>query len=422
MDTFNIAIQLAALIVLLALSAFFSSAETAFSTVNEIQMQLMSEDGSKRAGRVMKILRRKGEMLSTILIGNNIVNISASALTTSLTIDVLGNRFIGVMTGVLTLFVLVFGEIFPKSLASIYSNSIALHYSSVIWPLICIFKPVNFVLEKFRLAILSRFGVDDSTKLDTMTEEEFKTLTDVGHEEGAIENDEYEMIHNVLDLDESLARDIMIPLPDMVFVSLDASREELLELYRKYNYTRYPVYHDDKDTVIGVVNIKDLLSFPDDEEFHINKLMRDPHFTFEHKEIGTLLIEMRKEAIGLIIVLDEYGATSGMITMEDILEEIVGEIRDEYDEDERDSIVTLKKNREYLVNGTTNIDDVNDETGLKLASDLYDSIGGYIIERLDRLPKRGEQLRLDDGTRLIAEVVRKNRIEKVHIIKSADPD
>ena len=414
MDTSAI-LQAIILVILLAGSAFFSSAETALTTVNRIQVQLLADDGNKRAKKVLKILDHSSKMLSAILIGNNIVNISASSLATTLTISVFGNTYVGLATGILTLLVLVFGEITPKSLASIFAMQLSLAYSGIIWPLMKLLTPVIFIVEGIRTGLLKLLGVDPNAKGNRITEDELKTLVDVGREEGAIENDEFEMITNVFSLDDSLAKDIMIPRIDMSFLHVDASYEEVLDLYRETSYTRFPIYSDTRDTVIGTINVKDLLLYPKDEPFHIRKILREPHFTFEHKEVGTLLMEMQEGGISLVIVLDEYGSTSGMITMEDILEEIVGEIRDEYDKDETDAIIELKPGREYLIDGSTNLTDVNDTLKIDLESEEYDSIGGYIIEKLDRLPKSGETILLDNGIKLITELVRRNRIEKVHV-------
>lgn len=414
MDTSAI-LQAIILVILLAASAFFSSAETALTTVNRIQIQLLADDGNKKAKKVLKILDHSSKMLSAILIGNNIVNISASSLATTLTINVFGSTYIGLATGILTLLVLVFGEITPKSLASIFSMQLSLAYAWIIWPLIKLLTPVIFIVEGIRTGLLKLIGVDPNTRSSRITEDELKTLVDVGREEGAIENDEFEMITNVFSLDESLAKDIMIPRIDMSFLHVDATYDEVIELYRETSYTRFPIYSDTRDTIIGTINVKDLLLYPKDEPFHIRKILREPHFTFEHKEVGTLLMEMQEGGISLIIVLDEYGSTSGMITMEDILEEIVGEIRDEYDKDETDAIIELKPGREYLIDGSTNLTDVNDTLKIDLESEEYDSIGGYIIEKLDRLPKSGETILLDNGIKLITELVKRNRIEKVHV-------
>lgn len=414
MDTSAI-LQAICLVLLLVGSAFFSSAETALTTVNRIQIQLLAEEDNKKAKRVEMILDQSSKMLSAILIGNNIVNISASALATTLTISVFGNAYVGLATGILTLLVLVLGEITPKSLASIFSLQLSLAYSGFIWMLMRILTPVIFVVEAIRTGILKLMGVDPNAKGNRITEDELKTLVDVGLEEGAIENDEFEMITNVFSLDDSLAKDIMIPRIDMSFLHVDATYDEVIELYRETSYTRFPIYSETRDTIIGTINVKDLLLYPKDEPFHIRKLLREPHFTFEHKEVGTLLMEMQEGGISLVIVLDEYGATSGMITMEDILEEIVGEIRDEYDKDETDAIIEMKSGQEYLIDGSTNLTDVNDTLKIDLESEEYDSIGGYIIEKLDRLPKSGETIQLDNGIKMITELVKRNRVEKVHV-------
>jgi putative hemolysin len=409
------------LVFFIACSAFFSSAETSYVTVNRIQLQLLADDGNKNAVRALWILDHSAKMLSAVLIGNNIVNLSASSLATALTINLFGNAYVGACTGIITLIVLIFGEITPKTIATVKAVDLTLSYSAVIKATMTVLTPIIFIIEGIRSVFLKLLHIDPNAKT-SMTEDELKSLVDVGYEEGAIENDEFEMISNIFSLDESLAKDIMVPRIDMVFVHVDTTYEELMELYQKYTYTRYPVYSESTNNVIGTINMKDLLFYDTSKPFSIRDHLREPHFTFEHKEVGTLLMEMREESISIIIVLDEYGATSGMITLEDILEEIVGEIRDEYDKDETDPIIELKDGREFLIEGSTNLDDVNDKTGLKLKSEEYDTIGGYIIEKLDRLPKRGEAILLKNGTKIISEIVSKNRIEKIHIILPENPD
>ena len=235
------ALQAILLLVLLAGSAFFSSAETALTTVNRIQVQLLADEDSRRARRVLQILNNSGKMLSAILIGNNIVNIFASSLATTLTIQVFGNAYVGAATGLLTLLVLVFGEITPKSLASIYSLKLSLAYAEIIWFIMKVLTPVIFIIENIRTGLMKLMGIDPNAKLNTMTEDELKTLVDVGLEDGAIETDEFEMISNVFDLDDSLAKDIMIPRVDMAFIQADSTYEEVMDLYNTYSYNRYPV-------------------------------------------------------------------------------------------------------------------------------------------------------------------------------------
>ena len=415
MDASHI-IQIIILVLLLALSAFFSSAETAYTSVNRIQLQLLAEEGTnKKAERALWILDHSQKMLSAILIGNNIVNLAASALLTTMTIELFGSVFVGLATGILTFLILIIGEITPKSIAVIKALDISVSYAKDVWIVMGLLTPVIFITEAIKTGIMRLFGIKNIEE-PPMTEDELKALVDVGYEEGAIENDEFKMINNIFSLDDLVAKDIMVQRIDMTFVHIGTTYEELMDIYRKYSYTRYPVYSETTDAVIGTINMKDLLMIDDpDENFSVRQILREPHFTFEHKEVGNLLIEMLEQSINIIIVLDEYGATSGMITLEDILEEIVGEIHDEYDADEADPIKELHPG-EYLIKGSTSLNDINEELGTSLESEEYDSLGGYLIEHLDRLPKKGETVTLPDGTKITAEIVSRNRVEKVHIV------
>ena len=201
----------------------------------------------------------------------------------------------------------------------------------------------------------------------------------------------------------------------LTFVNVDSTYEELMEIFREVMHTRFPVYEDNTDNVIGIINMKDLLVYPKDQTFSIRKILREPYFTYEYKATADLMIEMRKASVNLAIVLDEYGATTGLVTLEDLLEEIVGEIRDEYDEDEVEDIKEIQPGREYVVQGSAKLDDINEALGTQLESEDYDSIGGYIIEQLDCLPSEGQSVTLENGTRLVVDLLDKNRIELVHI-------
>ena len=364
-------------------------------------------------------------MLSTILIGNNIVNMSVSALMTTLTIQLFGNAYVGIATGILTLLILIFGEITPKNLATIHAEKLALSYSRIIYFLIVLLTPAAFIITKITSGVLALLHIDPNTQVNVMTEHELRTLVNVGQEEGVIENEEKKMIYNVFDFGDSAARDVMIPRIDMTFVNVDSTYEELMEIFREVMHTRFPVYEDNTDNVIGIINMKDLLVYPKDQTFSIRKILREPYFTYEYKATADLMIEMRKASVNLAIVLDEYGATTGLVTLEDLLEEIVGEIRDEYDEDEVEDIKEIQPGREYLALGSAKLDDINETIGTELASEDYDSIGGYIIEQLDCLPKDGQSVTLESGIRLVVDRIDKNRIELVHIWlpeKQEDPD
>ena len=411
------AIQLLVLVILLALSAFFSSSETALTTVNKIRVRTLAESGMERAVVLSKVIEQQSKMLSAILIGNNIVNLSASSLLTTLTIKVFGNKAIGIATGVLTLLILVFGEITPKTLSTISSETIALRSAGVIYALMWVLTPVIAVVNKLSLGVLMLMKVDPNKRQEMITEDELRTIVEVSHEEGVIETEEKKMINNVFDFGDSLAKDIMVPRIDMTFVDVEATYEELLDIFRKEKYTRIPVYENNTDNVIGVINVKDLLLIDDHKEFHIREHMRKPLFTYEYKKTAELMVEMRGTFKNIVIVLDEYGATAGLITLEDMLEEIVGELRDEFDEDEEESLVETEPGI-YCVAGGMKLNDINDRLGLELESEDYDSVGGLIIGLLDHLPDAGEEV-CDKGIRFIVETVDKNRIDRVRMVLPA---
>lgn len=413
MDSSHI-VQFIILAILIFLSAFFSSSETALVTVNKIRMKTLADSGDKRAKRVLKVTSDSGKMLSAILIGNNIVNLSASSIATTLAVDILGSVGAGVATGVLTFLILIFGEVSPKTMATIKADSLALSIAGIIEFLMLIFTPFIFVINKLATGFLFLIGIDPNTSTSVMTEEELRTIVDVSQESGVIEDEERDMIHNVFDFGDSEAKEVMIPRIDMTFVHADSTYEELIQVFREYKFTRLPVYEDTTDHVIGIINIKDLLLMEHTDNFSIRSLLREPYFTYEHKNISDLFIEMRKSSISLAIVLDEYGVTAGLVTLEDLLEEIVGEIRDEYDMDEEDAIIRINDN-EFEVLGATNLDDVSDELGVNFTSDDYDTIGGYCLELLDHLPERNEIMFTEDGVLLKIMEVDKNRIERIYI-------
>ena len=413
MDSGDIS-QLIFLLILLALSAFFSSAETALTTVNRIHMRTLADADNKKAKMVLKITKDSAKMLSAILIGNNIVNLSASSIATTLAISMFGNYGAGSATGIITFLILIFGEVSPKTLSTIKADSISLKIAGIINVLMIVLTPVIFLINKLSLGVLFLFGVKASDGNRVMTEEELRTIVDVGQETGVIEDEERAMIHNVFDFGDAEAKEVMIPRIDMTFVHIDADYNEVLEIYKQDMFTRLPVYEESTDNVVGIINMKDLLLIENTDNFSIRDIMREPYFTYEHKNTSDLFLEMKKSSISLAIVLDEYGVTAGLITLEDLIEEIVGEIRDEYDTDEIDDITRLS-DREYLVLGSANLEDVSDELNLHLESDDYDTIGGYCLEKLDHLPERNEIIITDDDVLLRIEAVDKNRIEKVYI-------
>ena len=409
METSDI-LQLVILVLLLSASAFFSSAETALMTSNKLRIRNLAENGDKRAEKVLEITANTDKMLSAILIGNNIVNLSASALSTTLTLKVFGSSLVGVATGVLTFLILVFGEITPKNVASKNAENMALKYIGIISLLVIVLTPAIYVVNKVAGIVISLF-VKNNDDNNMVTEDELRAMVEVSHEGGVIEKEEKKMIVNVVDFGDTVAGDIMLPRVDMVMVSVESSYEEILKIFREERYTRIPVYEESPDNVIGILNVKDFLLIEDKENFSVKEHLREPLYTYEYKKTSSLMVDMRKTGANIVIVLDEYGTTVGLITLEDMLEEIVGEIRDEFDADEDEGITKISET-EYLIDGSTNLDDVNERIGLELSSEEYESLGGIIMEKLGRLPVEGEVITFDDII-LTVKKMDHARIEKV---------
>ncbi len=410
MDTDSI-IQLISIIILIFLSAFFSSAETAFTTCNKIKIRSLIDEGNKRAMIVQSISDNSSKMLSAILIGNNIVNISASALVTTFTIKVIGDYATGIATGILTVIVLIFGEISPKTAATVYAEKFALLYAPIIKFIMIILTPAIIIIDFLASMFLKLIKIDAKNSKQKITEEELRTFVKVSHEEGIIESDERKIINNLFDFGDSKAKDVMIPKIDMTLADVETSYHEIISLFKETKYTRIPIYEDNPDNIIGILNIKDLIIAPKERAFNIRRIMRKPFFTYEHKNTSDLFKEMQQNSQSIAIVLDEYGTTIGMITTEDLLEEIVGEIRDEYDTDEAEPFVKLSHNV-YRIDASYKLDDINEAIGTNLNSEDNDSIGGYIIENLDRFPSRGDRLKINN-LEFIIERASSTRIETI---------
>jgi len=402
------------LIFLIILSAFFSSAETAFNCANEIRLKNLADEGNKKAKAVLKILDKYSKLISGILIGNNIVNIAASALTTTIALETGYSWAVSASTGILTIVVLMVGEIIPKQWAKLKADKIVLFYSYFFRIYLTLFTPVIFLVDKVAFVLMKILRINTSDEGPAITEGELRTLLDTSHEDGVIEEKEKDMIINLFDLSDSKAKDIMIPRIDMVTVSQNATYREVMNVFKENMYTRIPVYSDSKDHIIGIINMKDFLFVKDPASFKIENLLREPFYTYEYKNTSDLLAQMRLSSKNIAIVLNEYGDAEGMITLEDLLEEIVGEIRDEYDTDEEELIMKLKDN-EYIVQGNLKLDDINDAIGSDFTSEDYDSIGGLMIDNLDRLPKEGEKIVLEDSSVLTALKVTRNRILSIKI-------
>ncbi len=417
------AIQLLILIILILLSGFFSRTETAYTGASRVKLRSMADDGSEGAQRVLNIVENYSGLLSSLLIGNNIVNLSASALSTTLTIKLVGISMVGISTGIITFIVLMFGEIIPKRQAAADPEGYALRYSRFIHAYVRILHPVVMLVEVIARVIAFIFHLNVDNAENVITEEELKTYVDVSHEDGAIETDEMELIHNVFDFGDAMAKDIMIPRVDMETVDSHADYNEIKEIFRRSMFTRIPVYKDsdNPDNMIGFINIKDMWLIDDPADFKVENNMRTAYYTTETKKVTDLLSELRGSQHGVAFVINEYGETVGMITMEDLLEELVGEIRDEYDADEAEQIRKIGERR-YLIDGSVKLDDINDVLGTSFDSENYTSLAGIMLEHLDRVPEDKDEITLEDGTMLKICGMDDHRIKQILMILPEQPE
>lgn len=411
----SISIQIILLVILLAGSSFFSASETALMSLSKIKIRHMEEDGVKGAKLVGSLLENSNRLLTSILIGNNIVNIAATSITTSLFTSLLGAQGVAAATGLMTVLVLIFGEITPKTIAASTPEKVSLIVSKPIKLFMIILKPVVGIFNVITKIIFKLLGVDDHGVRPFITEEELKTMVNVSHEEGLLEIEEREIINNVFEFGDMQAKEAMVQRLDIVAIDIEDTYEEIIELFKTEKLSRMPVYEETIDDIIGILNIKDVIFLSDEEieNFDIKKYIREPFFTYEFKKITQLLEEMKKDKSQMAVVVDEYGGTAGLITIEDLVEVIVGDIEDEYDEEEEDIQVISPK--EFLVEGSTKISDVNEILNINLESEEFDSIGGYIIGYIKHIPEENEVIEVGK-VKFNIESVDKNRIKKIRIM------
>lgn len=410
----NNLIQIIFLIVLLIGSAFFSASETALMSLSKIRIRYMQDEGVKGAKLVSSLIENPNKLLSSILVGNNVVNIAATSISTSLFIGLMGEKGVALATAVMTVLVLIFGEITPKTIAANNSEKVSLLVSKPIKAIIFILRPIVWIFNIITNIIFKLFGITNKGAKSFITEEELKTMVNVSHEEGVLEMEEREIINNVFEFGDMQAKNAMVQRIDMVAIDMEDSYDEIIQVFKTEKLSRMPVYEEIIDDIVGILNIKDIIFLSDEEieSFDIKNYMREPFFTYEFKKITQLLEEMKLEKSQMAIVVDEYGGTSGLLTIEDLVEVIVGDIEDEYDEEE-DEIQVIKED-EYIVDGSTKIGDVNELIGVNLESEEFDSIGGFIIGHLSRLPEENEVIEVDN-IRFCIESIEKNRIKKIRI-------
>ncbi len=411
----TLGMQITILVALLFFSAFFSMSETALMSMSKIRLRHLVENHVKHAKLTQDLLDHPNQLLGTILVGNNLVNIAASAIATSIAIYFWNNKGVGIATFLMTLLILIFGEITPKNIAIDYTEEIVLFIAPIMNVFVKIFSPVVWVLTNFTNGLLHLFGLNKQEKKPLITEEELKTIVEVSSQEGVLESDEKEIIDNIFEYSDMRVKDIMIQRMDIVAVDVSATYEEVVAAFGEKQFSRIPVYEDTIDNIVGVLYAKDLFFIPVEKikQFDIKKYMREPFYTYEFIKISDFFRRMQGDRIHIAIVLDEYGGVAGIITMEDIIESILGDINDEYDPQDEEDIVCIKEG-EYLVNGSVRLEDLNEEIGTHFESEDFESIGGFILGILGRIPRTGEIINYE-SIRFVIEKVDKSRIMKIRL-------
>ena len=406
------------IIIMILLSAAFTMGETAIRSSQKSKIRESAESGDRSILLALSMIEKPDRALTAMLVGDTMANVAATILSI-LTIRAYAptsGAFLVLWIIVVAVVILLFGEIIPRRAAEINPEAFVIKNIKKLNFIAVLFTPLVFIVNGLGRLFMMIFGIKQDQK-KSITEDVLRDMVDISHEEGVLENEEKFMITNVFDFGDQTAKDIMIPRVDMICVDVESDYDELMDIFRKDQYTRMPVYEEDTDNIIGVINIKDILLSETNGDFSVRKYMREPFYTFESKKVSRLLNEMRKSSFNVAIVLSEYGSCVGMITMEDMLEEIVGDIRDEYDEDEEKNLINIKvADNEYLVDGSMRLNDLNDLLDVKLSSEDYDSVGGYVTELLSHLPETGESV-VDSGLKFIVEAANETRVEKVRIFK-----
>jgi putative hemolysin len=402
----------------LALSGFFSSSEVALISITRAKVRTLVNEGKKGSDALARLKEYPDHILIAILIGNNVVNVAAASIATAIAIEHFGDAGVGIATGVVVILMLVFGEIGPKTYAARYTERLALFSAPIILFLTKILLPLLWFYDR----LSARFAAGAGIAEPAVTEEEIKEWIDVGEEEGMIEEEERQMLYSVFKFGDTTAREIMTPRLDVVMIEDTSSLNNAINLFNETGLSRLPVYHDQIDNIVGILNIKDVFAaeFSKKEVVNIKELMHDAHFVPESKMIDDLLKEMQLKKVHMAIVLDEYGGFAGVVTVEDILEELVGEILDEFDEEEP-SVQKLGEGV-YIVDAQVWVEHLNEELGAKLPTgEGYETVGGLLFTILGHIPLRGEVVKLEGGVTLAVMQMRGRRIVKVKLILPPPP-
>lgn len=400
------------LLSLIMLSAFFSSAETAFSSVNKVRLKNFADEGRRGSKKAYFIAEDFDKALSTILVGNNIVNIAAASISAKVATELFGaNIGLVISTVVMTILILIFGEILPKSLAKENAETYALSISAILYFLIRLLTPVNFFFLKLKIFVSKFFA--KTNRLPSVTEEELKVMIDISEEEGVIDKEERELIYRSMDFDDTIAGGVLTPRPDMVAIEVNQSVEEIKAVFFEERFSRVPVYEETVDNIIGILSEKEFLThLVKYNKVEVKELLREPLFIGESTKISTLLPQLQKNKMHMAIVLDEYGGTAGLVTLEDVLEEIVGEIWDE--QDEKVNLVTQISSDEYRFDARYSLDDFSDIVNISFSETPYHTLGGWVIENFETIPAKGDTFRFEN-LEVIVEEVENRRVQQIAV-------
>lgn len=404
--------QMWLLLFLIMASAFFSGSETALMSVNRLRLRAAADQGTPRAILLSKLLEVPDKFITAILIGNNIVNILASSVATALAIKLWGSVGTGIAAGVMTIVILTFCEILPKSLATRFADSLAMHVGPIIAFLTRLLAPIVFLFNRLS-NFLARLIGGDAEPISRVTEEEIQTLINLGQEEGVLDDHEHSLLRSIFDFNDTTAEEIMVPRIDIVGIPVTASIEDLGEAFAEHRYSRLPVFDGSLDNIVGSVHMKDYIRNADNPDFNLKEIMRPVLFVPETLVIQTVFARMKRQRISTAIVLDEYGQTVGMITPSDITEEIMGRFSDEHDGDVEE-LRTLKEGA-IEVDGGYLIEDLNDECDFDIPLDTANTVGGYVFYKLGRLPKVNDRLPLSDKVEAVVTEMNGKRVSKVRL-------
>ena len=416
-DSFTLGILISISCVLVLLSMIFSASESAFLSVNKLRVRFLRKQKNKKAVRVWRLLQDKNKLINTLLVANNIVNIALSAIFSFVAIEIWGNKGVGFATFAVTIILLIFGEISPKTVATHHPESIAFLFSGFVSFLEVILAPLVFIFTKISKLILKSLKVYAEESKVTFTEEEIKTFLDVGHEQGLLEKNEKNMMSKVFKFTDLEAKDIMIPRTKIKAVSINETYRHVIELSGRLRVSKFPVYKKDIDDIVGVIYVKDILVYKTHPElFTVSRVMRPPLFILGTKKMSGIQQMLSENHQSMAIVIDEYSGTDGILTVGDIVREIFGPVADEYKVYGHNKVqVKIRNTRNEDLDGLSRLIDLNEQLGIKMESENCETLGGFISEKLEAIPRVGQSITFG-GYKFIVTEMDENRVAKVKMI------